>query len=196
MQLLEFLDSQLQSANEAGLFRQEARMISLVVKHMAENDHLTLSSPLSELAAAAHNAQAEAVGEREQMQNSAASQTSIAAVRELMKPYTFQCIPDTCEMTVTIKVPPATKTANCKVEIKRETLTVAVAGHTLQPTVLDGRFLHPVDPSASEWHLEGSGEQRVLVLDLENTSAGLDWSRGLLAAGSSGGQAFTAQAAP
>ena len=41
-----------------------------------------------------------------------------------------------------------------------------------------------VDPREVEWHLEGSGEKRMLELDLEKGHAGVDWSAGLLVVGS------------
>ena len=69
---------------------------------------------------------------REQMANSEQAQRSLNAVREHMKPYTFHCAPDECEMSVTIKVPPETKTTDCLVEIKRDSLKVCVKGHALQ----------------------------------------------------------------
>lgn len=46
---------------------------------------------------------------------------------------------------------------------------------TTQPTVIDGKLQHPVDPDACDWHLEGKGEERKLVIDLEKVSGGLDW---------------------
>ena len=83
-------------------------------------------------------------------------------------------------MTVTIAVPPETKTADVKVKLTRNTVTDSVKGHAQQPTVIDGTLLHPIDPTESAFHLEGSGEGRKLILDLEKESAGLDWSLGLL----------------
>ena len=47
----------------------------------------------------------------------------------------------------------------------------------------DGKLLYPIDETMSQWHLEGSGDKRVLILDLENTHAGIDWSKGLLVVG-------------
>ena len=32
-----------------------------------------------------------------------------------------------------------------------------------------------VDVDAFDWHLEGSGDKRVLILDLEKVMGGLDW---------------------
>ena len=46
--------------------------------------------------------------------------------------------------------------------------------HSLQP-VIDGRFAAAVDPTECEWHLEGSGDGRVLVLDLEKAAGGFHW---------------------
>jgi hypothetical protein len=185
MEHLEFFDKQLENADKAGLFKQEYRMVNLVVKHLKENQDLQLSSPLNALAAAERAARGltEMQSARDQMQSSAQAQRSIAQVREHMRPYTFHCSQDDNEMTVTIKVPPETKMADCVVEIKRETLKVCVKGHALQPSVIDGKLLYPIDQTMSQWHLEGSGDTRVLILDLENTHAGVDWSKGLLVVG-------------
>jgi len=51
--------------------------------------------------------------------------------------------------------------------------------------VIDGKLQHPVDPEAFDWHLEGKGEERTLVLDLEKVSGGIDWYD-LLQVGSAG----------
>jgi len=185
MECLAFFDKQLENADKAGLFKQEYRLVNLVVKHLKENEELQLSSPLHALAAAERAAQGFTTMQaaRDQVQNSAQAQRSIAQVREHMRPYTFHCSQDETEMSVTIKVPPETKTADCVVDIKRETLKVSVKGHALQPTVIDGKLLYPIDETMSQWHLEGSGDKRVLILDLENTHAGIDWSKGLLVVG-------------
>ena len=60
-----------------------------------------------------------------------------------------------------------------------------------EPAPLASAFWHPppptprverqVDASASNWHLEGSGSKRTLVLDIEKQQAGLEWA-GLLVA--------------
>ena len=180
MELLSFFDQQLENADKANLFKHEYQMVHLVVTHLKQDETLSLSSPLTALAAAAHAAQGlkTAHAAREQMANSEQAQRSLNAVREHMKPYTFHCAPDECEMSVTIKVPPETKTTDCLVEIKRDSLKVCVKGHALQPSVIDGKLLYQIDPTMSQWHLEGSGDKRVMILDLENTHAGVDWSKG------------------
>ena len=76
---------------------------------------------------------------------SAESQARLARVREAMLPYTFAETQGDPEMTITIAVPPETKRTDVAVTVTRETLVVCVAGHSLQPSVIDGRFLHPVD---------------------------------------------------
>ena len=44
-----------------------------------------------------------------------------------------------------------------------------------QPAVIDGKLQHPVDPEAFDWHLDGKGDERTLVIDLEKVSGGIDW---------------------
>ena len=45
----------------------------------------------------------------------------------------------------------------------------------------------PIDAEGSAWHLEGSGAQRLLVLDLEKKQAGLEWNSLVPVAASDGG---------
>ena len=80
---------------------------------------------------------------------------------------------------VSIPVPAATRGADVKVRVTRESVRVVVAGHALQP-VLEGAFVRAVDAGGCGWHLEGQGEARLLVLDLEKAEE--RWWDGLLRA--------------
>ena len=101
-------------------------------------------------------------------------------VKKHLRPYTFTQAQDDPEMTVVIDVPPETKTMDVKVKMTATTLYVSVKDHANQP-VIEGRFLHAIRPEESAFHLEGSGEGRKLILDIEKASAGAqDWSPGLL----------------
>ena len=51
--------------------------------------------------------------------------------------------------------------------------------------MIDGKLQHAVDVDACDWHLEGKGEERTLVIDLEKMSGGIDW-QDLLQLGGSG----------
>ena len=180
MECLTHLEQQLTAASEAGLFKTEARLVQLVVRTLQAHPHLTLDSPLGAVAANAQREQAAASAARTELEQNVAQSASLANLRKAMRPYEFTQGQDDPEMTVTIAVPPETKTADVKVKLTRKTVTVSVKGHALQPTVIDGTLLHPIDPTESAFHLEGSGEGRKLILDLEKESAGLDWSLGLL----------------
>ena len=98
-----------------------------------------------------------------------------AQLREL-KPYSLEQVANKAELTVKIPVPAETKARDVKVKLLPETLSVAVAGHAKQPTVVGGALEHQIDAEASQWHLEGSGDKRTLVLDLEKRQTGLEWA--------------------
>lgn len=186
MECLKHLDQQLTAASEAGLFKTEARLVQLVVRTLEAHPSLTLDSPLSAVAANAQREQAAASAARTELEQSVAQSASLAHLKKHMRPYEFSQGQDDPEMTVSIAVPPETKTADVQVKLTRKTLYVSVKGHALQPAVINGTLLHAIDPSESAFHLEGAGEGRKLVLDLEKESAGLDWSPGLLVVASGG----------
>lgn len=71
-------------------------------------------------------------------------------------------------------MPPETKKGDVNVKIKRGDVRVEVAGHPFKP-IINGKFPHPIDQEAAEWTLQGRGSNRVLVLDLEKKSGGLEW---------------------
>merc|ERR1719277_1447308 len=79
------------------------------------------------------------------------------------------------EMTVNIPVPPSTKKEDILVKITQTSIRVEVKGHATQPCVIDGNFFRAVEPAAFDYHLEGSGEKRMLVIDLEKQKGGYKW---------------------
>lgn len=81
------------------------------------------------------------------------------------------------EFTVIVKVPAATKASDCKVQFKADTLCVSVKGHEKQPYVIKGDLKANVDPDACAWTLDGSGDGRKLVLDMEKKMGGFMWHR-------------------
>ena len=185
--LLHHLDEQMQAATSGNMFSHEAKIVRHVVAAIDADPTLTLASPLDAAAAAAQREQAAASDQSKQNEAnmSTTSQARLERVRKAMVPYTFEQALDSPEMTIKINVAAATKTSDVSVKITRTNIIVKVAGHELQPSVIDGTFLHPVDPEVLDWHFEGSGEGRTLVIDCEKKSPGLDWSQGLLAIGSS-----------
>ena len=179
-QSLKFLDEQLKSASQAGLFKTESRLVDLVVKTFEANPKLTLDAPLGAVAMHAQKEQASASAARTELEANVASSASLAQLKKHLRPYTFTQAQDDPEMTVVIDVPPETKTMDVKVKMTATTLYVSVKDHANQP-VIEGRFLHAIRPEESAFHLEGSGEGRKLILDIEKASAGAqDWSPGLL----------------
>lgn len=92
-------------------------------------------------------------------------------------PYDFLEIQNECQIRVTIKVPPSTASSDCKVKIQRDHLTVAVKGHEVQPAIIDGDLAGRLDVEACGWNVEGKGEDRRLVLELEKEMGGLQWRK-------------------
>lgn len=92
-------------------------------------------------------------------------------------PWEFQEEVDKSEVSVTIKVPAATKPADVQVEFKPGSLKVAVKGHACQPTILDSELAGKIDPESCAWTLEGSGDGRKLCLEMDKTMGGLMWNR-------------------
>ena len=184
LMLLRHLNEQLQAASDAGMFKPEARMINIVAQAIENDPSLTLASPLSAVAQRAHADQAAAAAASRDNEAAMAGsqQASLSAVKAALVPFEFMQRPDDPELTVTIAVPAEAAAKDCRVLITRDSLYVSVVGHALQP-IIDGKLLHAVDVSSCEWHLEGSGDGRKLVIDAEKAAAGLDWSAGLLAIG-------------
>mmetsp|Transcript_48822 Transcript_48822/g.126712 ORF Transcript_48822/g.126712 Transcript_48822/m.126712 type:complete len:266 (+) Transcript_48822:68-865(+) len=112
---------------------------------------------------------------QEYMQRKAAN-----AMKEMPRPgepWLFEERQDKTDVTVTIAVPAETKASDVRVVFKETHLLVAVQGHALQPTVCEGELAGGIDPDSCGWTLEGSGENRKLVLEMERTMGGIDWHR-------------------
>mmetsp|Transcript_74987 Transcript_74987/g.219661 ORF Transcript_74987/g.219661 Transcript_74987/m.219661 type:complete len:271 (+) Transcript_74987:150-962(+) len=92
-----------------------------------------------------------------------------------MNPWEFREVQNQVEVTVTIRVPPDTMKKDIKVTIQPTFLSVAIRGHERQPHVIYGDLSGPIDVDGSGWHLDGSGEGRTLVVDLEKTMGGIEW---------------------
>ena len=90
---------------------------------------------------------------------------------------TFDQEPHSTEATVTIKVPAATKTSDVTVVIKRDFLSAKVAGHAKQPHVVYGCLGGNVEVDACAWTLEGEGETRALVVNLEKQTDHPCWKK-------------------
>jgi hypothetical protein len=159
----------LSASREAGIFTHEANVVTALCNKLGD-ESFTLQSPSSELN----------VQEQTQEEKAAEAQVREAMTRlesaqgQKLKAYDFTHTPDKQEMTVTIAVPAETKKADVKVNCSADTLKVEVKGHQLQP-VVEGKLFEKVDVDAFDWHLEGSGDKRVLILDLEKVMGGLDW---------------------
>mmetsp|Transcript_61160 Transcript_61160/g.134481 ORF Transcript_61160/g.134481 Transcript_61160/m.134481 type:complete len:228 (+) Transcript_61160:15-698(+) len=91
------------------------------------------------------------------------------------KDYEFINDCEATEMTVNIPVPPDTKMKDLVVKLTKTTIRVEVKGHETQPCVIDGSFFRAVETAGCDHHLEGSGEKRMLVLDLEKQQGGYKW---------------------
>ena len=170
---LDHLVQQLQEAQSASLFVHESKLVKLVRDAMAHDETISLETPLDSVAQAVHRMQSDGVGERKHFE--AMGQAQLQKMQKALRPYVFEHSPSQPEMTVKIAVPAETKSGHVQVKITREAILVAVAGHELQPAVIEGKLQRAVDPGSCEWHLEGTGEARMLVLDLEKASGGLDW---------------------
>ena len=83
-------------------------------------------------------------------------------------------------VTIRIPVPSECTKHDVKVTFLPEHLTVSVANHPLQPTVVDTDLLYTVRSGECSWALEGKGGKRTLALTLERriqTRSGCRWSR-------------------
>jgi len=96
---------------------------------------------------------------------------------EELDPWTFEEVLNEIAVTVTVPVPAETKRSDVDVCIEAATLRIAVKGHSIQPTIVDGELSGAVDPEASAWSIEGSGEKRRVVVELEKKMGGFMWTR-------------------
>uniref|UniRef100_A0A7S0F9K8 CS domain-containing protein n=1 Tax=Pyrodinium bahamense TaxID=73915 RepID=A0A7S0F9K8_9DINO len=94
-----------------------------------------------------------------------------------MDPWLFKEVQNQVEVTVSIRVPPDTKKEDVKVSIQPLSLRVTVRGHERQPHVINGELSGPIDVDGSGWHLDGSGDNRNVVIDLEKQMGGITWHR-------------------
>ncbi|CAJ1391859.1 unnamed protein product [Effrenium voratum] len=155
------LQDQLHVARRLGNYVEEANLVESIAGRMRTDDAYSLQSALPVV-------QAEQSEEMKEM------------IRQMQKadlasrPYEFINAADSEEITVNIKVPPATQMKDVTVKLTAANIRVEVKGHELQPCI-DGAFYQPVDPAGCDHHLEGSGEKRTLVLDIEKKTNGLKW---------------------
>mmetsp|Transcript_23553 Transcript_23553/g.70593 ORF Transcript_23553/g.70593 Transcript_23553/m.70593 type:complete len:284 (+) Transcript_23553:236-1087(+) len=89
----------------------------------------------------------------------------------------FDQEPHCTECTCTIEVPAATAPKDVEVTIKRDFLAVKVAGHEKQPHVLFGHLSGTVEVDACAWTLDGAGDNRHLVIQLEKTTDHPCWPK-------------------
>jgi len=185
MMCMEHHEDQMRQAEGANLFINESKMIKMVYEALKFDSQLRLDSTLDSFAQATHAMQAGGAQERQYHEKK--NRERLEKVKAAMKPYVFEHTADHTEMTVKVRVPPATAAKDVKCHFTRDTIRVCVAGHALQPAVIDGKLQHPIDADACDWHLEGKGDARELVIDLEKRSGGLDW-QDLVQVGGSAGQ--------
>lgn len=95
-------------------------------------------------------------------------------------PWEFREVVNQVEVTVSIRVPPETRKEDVSVRIQPKALHVAVKGHDRQPYVLQGQLAGPIDVDGSGWHLDGSGDDRRLLIDLEKQMGGIMWHQLLM----------------
>eukprot|EP00930_Biecheleria_cincta_P070336 TRINITY_DN57977_c0_g1_i1.p1 TRINITY_DN57977_c0_g1~~TRINITY_DN57977_c0_g1_i1.p1 ORF type:complete len:296 (+),score=85.64 TRINITY_DN57977_c0_g1_i1:84-890(+) len=92
-------------------------------------------------------------------------------------PWEFEEILDQMDVTVTIKVPASTQKSDVKVVCTDTQLLVKVAGHELQPSVIDGELAAAVQPDSFSWTLEGKDEKRKLVIVMDKKMGGFMWGQ-------------------
>lgn len=79
-------------------------------------------------------------------------------------------------VSVRFAVPPECVKGDVKVSFGSQHLTVAIAGHPLQPLVVDADLLYGIKSSECSWGLEGKGSKRVLALSLEKSQPHVEWA--------------------
>jgi hypothetical protein len=156
------LRDQLHQARQLGNYKMEAGMLEKIVGRWRMDKNFNLKSDMGAYAKDQENP--EFVAMMKQIQEAEAA----------ARPYEFINNAEATEMTVNIKVPPETGKGDIKVKVTSKTILVEVAGHERQP-VIEGHFFRPVEESAFDFHLEGSGDKRMLVIDLEKEDHGVKW---------------------
>lgn len=99
------------------------------------------------------------------------------AIKAAEGPWEFIETDNKTEITVNFPVPASTRPADIEVVFRASSLKVAVKGHERQPAIVDGEIAGKIDPDSCAWTLEGAGEGRRLVLELEKTMGGIIWGR-------------------
>merc|ERR1719436_1892798 len=102
----------------------------------------------------------------------------LSQIKEAQKqslPYEFLNEADNEEMTVNISVAPSTSMKDVSVKLTKTSIRVEVKGHEVQPCVIDGCFFREVDIDGCDHHIEGSGDGRMLVIDLLKVQNGFKW---------------------
>ena len=89
----------------------------------------------------------------------------------------FDQEPHATECTATLSVPAETKTSDVTVVIKRDFISVKVRGHSKQPHVIYGCLYGNVEADACAWTLEGAGDSRALVVNLEKETDHPCWPK-------------------
>lgn len=196
------LVEQINNLKELNLFESEQQVLMTIIKGLLDEagDPLTLSTVLpgvrSTKSAMSGQPKSEeeikkikAAMERiEKMKKKAPAPTAEDIADSMKKerekqaaksqdPWEFKEFKNEPEFNVTIKVPAATKTSDCKVKFQASTLQVSVKGHACQPYVINGEMMERVDPEACSWTLDGSGDGRKLCLEMEKKMGGFMWNR-------------------
>lgn len=181
--LLRELVDEMGSFKEMNMFEGEKKVLRDIIKVLSERSPaLSLDTVLADVRttrSSGHGATAE------HLKNKGACGDVGKMAQKVLKeqqkrdqgPWDFSETLNEVQVTVTIKVPAATAPKDVKCTFKPESLKVVIAGHELQPTVIDGELTGKIDPESSEWHLDGSGENRKLVLDLEKKMGGFEWKQ-------------------
>lgn len=184
---------QISNMEELKLFLNEKKVLEEIIKGLVNSGPLTLSTVLAGVRSTktAQNTRALSEEDKKRIKEamdkhnkklpspdeiaaSIVAEKKAAAKEDLWK---FEEFKDQPEFRVTIVVPAETKTSHCKVKFKADTLCVSVTGHASQPYVINGDLLEKVDPDACSWTLDGSGDGRKLVLEMEKKMGGFMWNR-------------------
>ncbi|CAE8628257.1 unnamed protein product [Polarella glacialis] len=156
------LQDQLHLARRMGHYVKEANMVEAITGNMRTNESFSLQSMLPLV----QSEQSDDFKEMIKMMQKADLES---------RPYEFLNTADEEDMTVNIKVPASTQMKDVTVKLTATKIRVEVKGHEVQPCIIDGALFKPVDTSGCDHHLEGSGEKRILVLDLTKQTNGLKW---------------------
>eukprot|EP00746_Dinoflagellata_sp_MGD_P082465 gnl/MRDRNA2_/MRDRNA2_32745_c0_seq1.p1 gnl/MRDRNA2_/MRDRNA2_32745_c0~~gnl/MRDRNA2_/MRDRNA2_32745_c0_seq1.p1 ORF type:complete len:288 (+),score=73.38 gnl/MRDRNA2_/MRDRNA2_32745_c0_seq1:110-973(+) len=187
------LVDQISRMAELKLFLNEQKVLEDIIKGLVSSDPLTLSTVLTGVRSTKTPQSTRALSEEDKKRIKEAmdkhnkkipSADEIAASIEKEKKaqaketlWNFEEFKNQPEFRVTIKVPAETKTSHCKVKFKADVLCVSIDGHASQPYVINGKLLEKVDPDACSWTLDGSGDGRKLVLEMEKKMGGFMWNR-------------------